>query len=95
MRHGFIFEWLEQPGVFNFAVDVEDFHGIHIPRINAEVSCTTVWLLFFNWPPIASTLRQRISANSLRSTDEEPIETYTHPQFSQKLNEISLSPQTY
>lgn len=95
MRPGFILEWLEQPGIFNLAVDVQDFHGIHIPGINAELGCTPVWLLFFQWPPIASTFRQIISANPLRSTNDEPIETYTHPQFSQKLNEISLSPQTY
>lgn len=72
MRHGFIIDWLEQPGVLNLAVDMQDFHRIHIPRINAEVSCTTVWLLFFKWPPIASTFRAKISANPLRSTDDEP-----------------------
>jgi hypothetical protein len=95
MRRGCIVDGLEQPGIVNLAVDVQDFHGIHIPRINAEVGCTTVWILFFKWPPIAPTFRQRISANSLRSTNDEPIETYTHPQFSQKLNDFSLSPQTY
>lgn len=31
----------------------------------------------------------------LTSTNQELSETYTHPQFAQKLNEISLSPQTY
>lgn len=95
MRQGSILKWLEQPGIFNLTVNVQDFHGIHIPCINAEFSYTTVWLLFFQWPPIASTFRQRILANPLRSINDEPIETYTHPHFSQKLNEISLSPQTY
>lgn len=95
MRHGLIVDWREYPGIFNLTVYVQDFHGIHIPRINAEVSCTTVWHLFFKWPPIASTLRQRILVNLKRSIDDEPIETYTHPQFSQESNDFSLSPQTY
>lgn len=95
MRHGFIIEWLEQHGFFNPAVDVQDLHGIHIPRINTEINCTAVWLLFFKWPPIASTFRQGISANLSRFTNDESIVTYTHPQFLQNLNEISLSPQMY
>lgn len=95
MRLGFIVDWLEQPGFFDLAVNMQDFHRIHIPRINAEVGCITVRLLLFKWPPVASTFRQRILANTLRSTNDKPIETYTHPQFSQKLNDISLSPQTY
>jgi hypothetical protein len=60
MRHSFIVDWLEHPGSLNLAVDVQDFHGIHIPCIKAEVSCTTVWRFFFKWPPIASKFRQRI-----------------------------------
>jgi hypothetical protein len=42
MRHGFIVDWREYPGSLNLAIDVQDFHGIHIPRINANFSCTTV-----------------------------------------------------
>lgn len=81
MCQRFILEWLEQPGVSNLAVNVQDFHRIHIPRINAEGSYTTVWLLFFQGPPIASTSKQSNLANTLRTTNDEPIETYTHPQF--------------
>lgn len=95
MRPGFIVDWLEYIGVVNLAGDVEEFHGVHIPRIDAKIGCITVWRLFVKWPPIASAFRQRTSANPLRCTKGEPIETYTHPQFSQKLNEDSLSPQTY
>ena len=95
MRHGLIVNRLKQPGIVNPAVDVQNFHRIHIPRIDAEVCCTTVRLLFFKRPMIASNFRQGILANPLRSTNDEPIETYTHPQFAQKLNELSLSPQTY
>jgi hypothetical protein len=95
MRHGLIFEWLKQPSSFNLAVDVKDFQGIHIPRINTEDSRTAIWLLFFKWPPITPTSRKIISANPSRSINYDPIETYTHPQFSQKLKDISLSPQTY
>lgn len=62
MCHGLIVEWLEQPGISNLAVDVQDFHGIHIPRINPEGSYITVWFLFFKRPPIASMFRQGMSA---------------------------------
>lgn len=54
MRRAFIIDWRQDPGSFNLAVDVEEFHGIHIPRIQAEFRCRSVWRLFFTWPPIAS-----------------------------------------
>lgn len=59
VRHGFIVDWREYPGILNLAVDVQEFHRIYIPRIYAELSCTTVCILQFKWPPIASRLKAK------------------------------------
>jgi hypothetical protein len=54
MRHGPVVDWCQYPGPFDLAIDEQQFHGIHVPRIHPDKSTTPVWVLFFKRPPIAS-----------------------------------------
>lgn len=55
MRRRFVFDGLEDPRPLNLAVDVQDFHRVHIPRVDADVSSGPICLLLFKWPPTAAT----------------------------------------
>jgi hypothetical protein len=83
-------QWLLHPRILIFPIDKPQNLRIHITSIKAHFVLSSISRRRLKRPPIQSTLRKSLpikwGGNCL---------TYTHPQVSQKLNEISRSPQMY